>query len=169
MIKTDNDMITKRIISAAIIVLVPLFCYFYGKYEYKQGYNEGYNVAYGKGYSEGYADKSKENAVKTETKIVYQKIPYNGNDVQIKTEVPKVKISVNGKTQEIKQKSETADLAVKTETEVKLKIPERRWKIGIGTDGKRPAYMLNVPVKNAVGIWAAGTKGKVMAGVSIGF
>ena len=156
-----------------MLIIVPLFCYFYGKYHYDDGYKAGYNAAYSKGYSDGYADKGKltdNSNVKTETKIVYQKIPYNGNDVQITTPPPTVTVSVNGKKQEVKQKTETADLQVKTDTEVKIRIPERKWKIGIGTDGKRPAYMISAPVKDAVGIWVAGSgRNKIMGGVTISF
>lgn len=166
-----------------IIIMVSIcFCcllcgYVHGKERYENGYKAGYNVAYGKGYSDGYADKGKltdNSTVKTETKIVYEKIPYNGNDVQITTPPPTVKVSVNGKQQEVKQKTETADLQVKTDTEVKIKIPERKWKIGLGTDGKKMSYMLSTPapfVKNeAVGLWIAGTgREKIMGGVSISF
>ena len=108
---------------------------------------------------------------KTETKIVYQKIPYNGNDVQVHTEKPVVTVEVNGKKQEIEQHSETADLAVKTETAVKVKIPERRWSFGIGTDGHKATYMLKAPIKGAVGAWVAGggKDNRIMGGISISF
>ena len=159
----------------AIICLLILGCYFYSEERYSAGYDIGYKDGYSKGYSDGYADRNKladNSTVKTETKIEYVKIPYNGTDVQIKTEPPKVTVEVNGKKQEIKQKQETADLAVKTETEVKLKIPERKWTFGVGTDGHGVSYMLKAPVKDAVGVWIAGTGGrdkKVMGGVSISF
>lgn len=155
-----------------IAVCMLLGGYFYGKDCYKSGYKAGYNAAYSKGYSDGYADKGKltdNSTVKTETKIVYQKIPYNGNDVQITTPPPTVTVSVNGKKQEVKQKTETADLSVKTETAVKIKVPERRWVFGIGTDGKKPMYMLKAPVSGAVGAWVAGGSHKFMGGVSISF
>lgn len=138
------------------------------KAAYQQGYDEGYKI----GYSDGYADKGKltdNSTIKTETKIVYEKIPYTGNDVQVTTEKPVVTVSVNGKQQKIEQKTETADLKVKTDTEVKIKIPERRWKFGIGTDGHKTAYMLSAPVKGAVGVWAAGNKDKFMGGLSVSF
>lgn len=162
-------MIDKRILLGLCVAAIAVGIYFYGKRQYDAGYDSGYNVAYGRGYSDGYADKGKLPDVRTETKVVYQKVPYTGTDVQVRTEKPVVTVSVNGKKQEVQQHSETADLAVKTETSLNLKIPERRWKFGIGTDGKRPAYMLSAPVKNAVGVWVAGTKEKVMGGVSLSF
>lgn len=153
--------------------------YFYGKDCYKSGYKAGYNAAYSKGYSDGYHDRNKlteqqsKDAVtantKTETKIIYQKIPYTGTDVQVRTEKPVVTVEVNGKKQEVVQHSETADLAVKTETALKIRVPERRWVFGVGTDGKRPMYMLKAPISGAVGAWVAGGSHKVMGGVSISF
>ena len=143
------------------------------------GYNNGYNAGYSKGYSDGYSDRNKlaekqlADAVtantKTETQIVYQTIPYTGSDVQVHTDPPVVTVEVNGKKQEVVQHQETADLAVKTETQVKIKVPERRWTFGIGTDGKTATYMLKAPIKGAVGAWVAGGKGKVMGGLSISF
>lgn len=174
----DSSLSMNKIITWIIVwILAFIGGYFFGQYRYNAGYKAGYNVAYGKGYTDGYADKGKltdNSTVKTETKIVYEKIPYNGNDVQITTPPPTVKVSVNGKQQEVKQKTETADLQVKTDTEVKIKIPERKWKIGLGTDGKKMSYMLSTPapfVKNeAVGLWIAGTgREKIMGGVSISF
>lgn len=137
------------------------------------GYDNGYNAGYSAGYSAGYEDKGKltdSSTVKTETKIEYVKIPYNGNDVQISTPPPTVNLEINGKKQEIQQKQETADVQVKTEASVKLKIPERRWSFGIGWDGKNPAYMLKAPIKGAVGAWVAGSgKHKIMGGISVSF
>lgn len=171
-------MSDKKLLVAYIVVILCtlLGAYLYGKDKYNDGYTMGYNDAYSKGYSDGYEDKGKlsdNSTVKTETKIVYEKIPYNGNDVQVTAKPPTVTVSVNGKKQEIKQKTETADLQVQTNAEVKIKIPERKYKIGIGTDGKKPMYMLSTPmpfVKNdALGLWVAGGSHKVMGGVSISF
>lgn len=147
---------------------------------YTTGYENGHKTGYDAGYSAGYSDRNKlvdkptADAVtahtKTETRVIYQKIPYTGSDVQVRTEKPVVTVSVNGKQQEVKQHSETADLAVKTETAVRVKIPERRWKFGIGTDGRKPAYMLSAPIKGAVGAWVAGSgKNKIMGGVTVSF
>lgn len=165
----------KLILAVTAVVLIVVIGYIL----HNKGYNAGYKNGYDVGYSNGYADRNKlvskeiSDAVtantKTETKIVYKTIPYTGNDIQIKTEKPVVKVEVNGKQQEIKQHSETADLAVKTETEVKIKVPERKWVFGIGTDGKKPMYMLKAPIKDAVGVWVAGGSHKVMGGVSISF
>lgn len=164
----------------AVLVITGGLYFTYNK-GYDKGYKEAYDTAYSKGYSDGYKDRNKlaeqqiADAVtantKTETKIVYQKIPYNGNDVQVHTEKPVVTVEVNGKKQEIEQHSETADLAVKTETAVKVKIPERRWSFGIGTDGHKATYMLKAPIKGAVGAWVAGggKDNRVMGGISISF
>lgn len=168
-------MINKYWLIIPLIVGIAVGFYFGNSHGHDDGYKDGYNAGYSKGYSDGYEDRNKlvdNSTVKTETQIVYEKIPYAGHDVQIKTETPKVTLSVNGKKQEINQKTETADLAVKTETEVKLKIPERKWTFGVGTDGHGVSYMLKAPVKDAVGVWIAGTGGrdkKVMGGVSISF
>ena len=158
-----------------VILLLGLSCYMVYKHGYDSGYKSGYNLGYSKGYAERnkLAEKEFSDAVamntKTETKIIYEKIPYNGSDVQVRTEPPKVTVSVNGKKQEIKQHSETADLAVKTESAVKIRIPERKWKFGIGTDGKKATYMLSAPIKDSVGVWIAGNKQKVMGGITISF
>jgi len=167
------------IVSGIIICIILLCGYFYCEHQYTVGYDNGHKDGYSKGYSDGYADRNKlvakeiSDAViansKTETKIVYQKIPYNGNDVQVHTEKPVVTVEVNGKKQEVQQHSETADLAVKTETAVKIKVPERKWTVGIGTDGKKPMYMLKAPVKDAVGVWVAGGSHKFMGGLSVSF
>ena len=163
---------------AIVVIIAIALCggYYYGTRQYKAGYDAGYKIGYDDGYKNANALKQKEIAdavathSRTETKIVYQKIPYNGNDVQIKTEPPKVTVSVNGKQQEIQQKTETADLAVKTETAVAIKIPERKTSIGIGVDNdKKPAYMLKHNINGATGIWIAGSKHKFMGGVSISF
>lgn len=169
---------SKLILIAAVIALL-IGGYFYAEKRYDAGYNAGHMDGYNKGYSDGYADRNKlvakeiSDAVvansKTETKIVYQTIPYNGNDVQVHTEKPVVTVEVNGKKQEVQQHSETADLAVKTETAVKIKVPERRWSVGIGTDGKKPMYMLKAPVKDAIGVWVAGGSKKFMGGLSVSF
>lgn len=167
------------IIAVLVTCVIAFFAYNVGhRYGYSEGEKIGYNNGYSKGYSDGYEDKGKltENTVKTETKIEYVKIPYNGNDVQITTPPPKVTVSVNGKKQEITQKQETADLQVKTETEVKLKLPEKRWSVGVGySDDKSVGYMLKAPLKvgknsDNLGLWIAGSgKKRVMGGISISF
>ena len=165
--------------AAGIVFCIVLGGYFYAAERYDAGYNAGHTDGYNKGYSDGYADRNKlvakeiSDAVvansKTETKIVYQTIPYNGNDVQVHTEKPVVTVEVNGKKQEVQQHSETADLAVKTETAVKIKVPERKWSVGIGTDGKKPMFMMKAPVKDAIGVWVAGGSHKFMGGLSVSF
>lgn len=169
-----NHKTTLLLMAIALLIGYAIGSHIGKKAGYTDGHTIGYNEGYSKGYSDGYADKGKltdNSAVKTETKIVYERIPYNGNDVQITTPPPTVTVEVNGKKQEIQQKQETADLQVKTETEVKLKIPERKWSIGIGTDGHKATYMLKAPIKGAVGAWVAGggRDNRVMGGVSISF
>lgn len=166
------------LIGIIVLVAVLIGGYRYGSYQREIGYNNGYDVGYKDGYQERNrlalleGEKAKDAVqthTKTETKIVYQKVPYNGNDVQIRTEKPVVTVDINGKKQQIQQKTETSDLAVKTETAVKIRVPERRWVFGVGTDGKRPMYMLKAPISGAVGAWVAGGSHKFMGGVSISF
>jgi Zn-dependent metalloprotease len=167
----------KVIIAVVLVIGAVIAGYMYGKKQYNAGYDKGYDIGYKDGYEERNMLASKEKpAVQTvtETKVVYKEIPYNGTDVQVHTEKPVVTVSLNGKEQKIEQKTATADLAVKTETNVKLKLPEKRWSAGIGTDGKNVAYMLKTPLKvgkntDNLGMWVAGTKGKVMGGISISF
>lgn len=174
------DLRKRLFIVFCIIALIAVaFCvYKYGKQQYQCGYDAAYDIGYRDGYQERNrlslleSEKAKDAVqthAKTETKIVYKKVPYNGNDVQIRTEKPIVTVDINGKQQKIQQKTETADLSVKTETAVKIHVPERRWVFGIGTDGRRPMYMLKVPISGAVGAWAAGGSHKFMGGVSISF
>ena len=167
------------IIVGIVFVIAAAFCvYRYGKQRYQCGYDDAYDIGYRDGYQERNrlalleGEKAKDAVqthTKTETKIVYKKVPYNGNDVQIRTEKPVITVDINGKKQKIQQKTETADLAVKTETAVKIKVPERRWVFGVGTDGKKPMYLLKAPISGAVGAWVAGGSHKVMGGVSISF
>ena len=170
MSKTTNYYIAAGFVVLLLIGLVLYLCH--------ARFNDGYEKGYDAGYSAGYAEanrlaeeKPKADAVttqtKTETKIVYQKVPYTGTDVQIRTEEPKVTVKVNGKETSVKQKTETADLAVKTETAISVKVPERRWSVGIGTDGHKAVYMLKVPIRGAVGAWASGNRD--MGGLTISF
>ena len=167
----------KIVLAVAFILLAACAGGFVG---YERAADTYYQTGYNAGYTAGYQDRNRLVAgeiadavaanTKTETKIIYEKIPYTGNDVQVHTEKPVVTVEVNGKQQQIQQHTETADLAVKTETAVKIRIPERRWAFGIGTDGKKPAFMLKAPIKGAVGAWVAGsTNKKIMGGVSISF
>lgn len=163
-----------------VFALVGVACgYLYGEARFSAGKDTGYRSGYEVGYKAGYEERNRldlvkvsdavTGAVKTETQVIYRPVPYTGSDVKIETPPPVVSVEVNGKKHEFEQKSSTADIAVKTETAVKIKIPERRWKFGVGTDGKNVAGMLSFPVKGAVGGWVAGTRGKVMGGVSISF
>ena len=176
-------MLKDKLYPIIAVVIILLACFITYKISYnkgiKDGYNDGYNAGYSKGYSDGYEDRNKltdNSTVKTETKIVYQKVPYSGADVKVNTEPPKVTVEVNGKKQEVIQKQETADLAVKTETEVKIKVPEKRWSIGVGySDDKSVGYMLKAPLKvgknsDNLGLWIAGSgKKRIMGGISVSF
>lgn len=166
------------LITIIVLTAVLIGGYRYGSYQRDLGYDTGYDIGYRDGYQErnrlaiqenGKAADTVQNHTKTETKIVYEKIPYTGSDVQIRTEKPVVTVDINGKQQQIQQKTETADLAVKTETAVKIRVPERRWVFGVGTDGKKPMYMLKAPISGAVGAWVAGGRHKFMGGLSISF
>lgn len=178
-------MMKRYLYIALAVLLAALACYGCFRYGHGKGYadgnRDGYNAGYNAGYHAGYEDRNRlavqsipdtvTAATKTETKVIYQKIPYTGNDVQIRTEPPKVRVEINGKAQEIVAQAETADLAVKTEASLKMQIPERRWTIGIGTDGHKATYMLKAPLKGAVGIWAAGggRNNRICGGVSVSF
>lgn len=168
-----NHKMTLLLMAIALLIGYAIGSHIGKKAGYAEGHTLGYNEGYGKGYSDGYADKGKlqDSNIKTETKIVYEKIPYNGNDVQVTTPPPTVTLEINGKKQEIQQKQETADMQIKTEASVKLKIPERRWSVGLGTDGHKATYFIKAPIKGAVGAWVAGggRDNRVMGGISVSF
>lgn len=149
---------------------------------YNTGKNDGYKLGYKKGYGEAIeamapAPKPKADTVqttaviKTETQTtVRPKTKADKADVVIKTAPPTVTASVNGKKYEFKPQSEILETGIKTTATLNIKVPERRWTVGIGTDGHKPSYMIKAPIRNAVGIWMAGTgKDKIMGGVSISF
>jgi hypothetical protein len=169
-------------IAVVAVILTAYGCYRYGHSKgYADGNRDGYNTGYNTGYHAGYEDKNRlvvasvpdhvTAGTKTETRIVYKTVPYSGADVKVTTPPPTVTVEVNGKKTEVAQKQETADLAVKTETAVKIKVPERRWTFGVGTDGHKATYMLKAPVSGAVGAWVAGggRDNRVMGGVSVSF
>lgn len=176
----------KRYLYIALAVLLAALacygCFCYGRHiGYTDGERDGYNSGYNTGYHAGYEDKNRlvvasvpdhvTAGTKTETRIVYKTVPYTGADVKVTTPPPTVTVEVNGKKTEVAQKQETADLALKTETAVKIRVPERRWTFGIGTDGHKATYMLKAPVSGAVGVWVAGggRDNRVAGGVSVSF
>lgn len=149
-----------------------------------------YQKGYQKGYKVGYADALESTMppiqvpadtvqtvaqVKTETVTTVrpktqQEIKNNAPAVVIETKSPVVQATVNGQKYDFKPQSEVLQTGVQTTATIAVKVPERRWKIGIGmADNKKPAYMLSAPIKGAVGAWVAGTKGRVMGGVTVSF
>jgi len=179
---------TKVLCSITAIVAVILI----GLYGYKHAYDKGYEKGNKDGYECGYAaaldivPAPKPDTVqagvavvtKTETTVrpkTQAEIANNAPSVVVTTEAPKVTASVNGKKYDFEPKTEVLQTGVKTTATISVKVPERRWKIGLGIDNdKEPAYMLTGPIKGAVGFWVAGSgihsgKHKVMGGVSISF
>ena len=151
------------------------------------GYFVGKNTGYKNGYDTGYAnalesitpvEKPKPDtvqvatAIKTETEThVKPKTSEKQADVVVNTAPPVIHASVNGKKYDFKPKSEYLDTTVKTTGVINVKVPERKYTFGIGYGKDRKvSYMLKVPVKNAVGVWVAGSnKNNVMGGLSISF
>lgn len=151
------------------------------------GYFVGKNTGYKNGYEHGYAhalesitpvEKPKEDtvqtavAIKTETEThVKPKTSEKQADVVVNTAPPVIHASVNGKKYDFKPKSEYLDTTVKTTGVINVKVPERKYAFGIGYGKDRKvSYMLKVPVKNAIGVWVAGSnKNNVMGGISISF
>ena len=90
--------------------------------------------------------------------------------VQVTTEPPTVAVAVNGQKYDFKPQTEILTTGIKTTAAINVKVPERKWSVGIGTDGKKPAFMLKAPIKGAVGAWVAGsTKNKIMGGITVSF
>lgn len=175
-------METKYKVIAIVISLIVVF--FIGRYF---GYNSGYEIGYNKGYAVALEsitpiEKPKQDtvqvatAIKTETVTsvrpkTTEEIKQNAPAVQINTKPPTVVASVNGNKYEFKPQTEILQTGVQTTAAINVKIPERRWSIGLGVGkNKRPAYMLKAPIKGAVGAWIAGQdKHNVMGGISISF
>lgn len=171
---SDKSML---IILAGIVSCLLLGSYCYGKDCYKDGYSQGYDAGWAAA-QEQLPKAQKPDTVeaiinaKTETvTAIRPKTSPTEPAVIVKTEAPKVEARVNGKTYEFKPKTEVLDTSVKTTASLNIRIPERRWKLGIGIDNrKKPAYMLSAPIKGAVGVWVAGSdKDRIMGGVSISF
>lgn len=154
---------------------------------YQCGKSDGYDIGYKKGYGEAIAVVTPKPvnkpdvvsagvAVQTTTTTTVrpktqQEIVSNAPAVQINTKPPTVVASVNGNKYEFKPQSEILQTGVQTTAAINVKIPERRWSIGLGVSkNKKPAYMLKAPIKGAVGAWIAGQdKHNVMGGISISF
>lgn len=160
-----------------VLAIVGIICgYFVGKNTgYKNGYERGYAVAL---ESVTPVEKPKQDTVQTAVAIttetqttVRPKTKQDKAEVVVNTTPPKIVASVNGKKYDFKPQNEVLDTTIKTTGVINVKVPERKNVFGIGYSKERKmAYMLKVPVKNAVGVWVAGTgKNNFMGGVSISF
>ena len=159
-----------------LCIVVAIGSYVYGKNNgYKDGYNKGYAVAL---ESITPVEKPKSDtvqtavAIKTETETtVKPKTKQNKADVVVNTTPPVIHASVNGKKYDFKPQSEYLNTEVKTTGVINVKVPERKYTFGIGYGkDKKVSYMLKVPVKNAIGVWVAGSnKNNVMGGLSVSF
>lgn len=171
-----NNTILKYI---AIAVAITAIGYIYGERRYNNGYKVGYDI--------GYADAMETVQVPIEVKpdtvqtvatvqtvtetVVRPKTKPDEPSVVIKTKEPEIVASVNGKKYDFKPTHELLETGIKTTGVISVKVPERKYSFGIGYGkDKKVSYMLKVPVKNAVGLWVAGSgKKNFMGGVSISF
>lgn len=170
------------VVIAALLFILAFYC------TYKKGYNSGYDKGFVAGEAKAVAaycqakanasDNQKESdkvaigsSVITHTEVAIKpKQKQEDADVKIETKPPKVSVLVNDKKYDFNAKSEYLQAGVQTTAAVAIKIPERRWTVGLGTDGKKAAYMLKAPIKGAVGVWVAGSgKDKIMGGLSVSF
>ena len=164
------------VVAVAVLVCFLLGGYYYGKEQYKNGYNAGYTHAL-ESMSVPIEVVQKPDTATVQTGVVTTveatvkpKPTPTTPDVVITTEAPKVSASVNGKEYTFDAKSEYLQAGAKTSASISVKIPERRWTIGLGTDGRKASYMLKAPIKGAVGLWIAGSgREKIMGGVSVSF
>lgn len=171
-----SDYRIKALGLALIIISIVsiIVAYTIGK---KDGYKDGYKVGYADGIKIEETEKPKSDTVQTVAKVettttttIRPKTTADKADVVIKTTPPTVTASVNGKKYEFKPQNEILETGIKTTATLNIKVPERRWTVGIGTDGHKPAYMIKAPIRNAVGIWMAGSgRSKIMGGLSVSF
>jgi len=165
------------LITIVVLIAVLIGGYRYGVRQYDLGYREGWtaaieSTAYAPAVPERPDTVQTQAAVVTQTETVVR--PKTANDkasVVITTEKPVVTATVNGKAYDFKPQTEVLQTGVKTYGTVNIRIPERRWVVGLGTDGKRAAYMVKAPIgKSAVGLWVAGSgRKKIMGGLSVSF
>lgn len=165
------------LITIIVLVAVLVGGYRYGSYQRDLGYKAGWTAAI---ESTAYAPAAPERpdtvqaqtavVSKTET-VVRPKTASDTASVVVTTEKPVVAATVNGKPYTFDAKTEVLQTGVKTYGTVNIRVPERRWVVGLGTDGKRAAYMLKAPIgKSAVGLWVAGSgREKIMGGLSVSF
>ena len=165
------------VVAVAIIALGVYGGYRYGENQYKKGYDAGY-TACAESMSvpiivEKHDTVQASTAVTTTvTASVRQKQSTDKASVVVKTEEPKIVATVNGKKYDFKPKSEVLDTTVKTTGVINIRVPERRWVVGVGySKDKSVGYMLKAPIgKSAVGVWVAGSgKKNVMGGLSVSF
>ena len=167
-----------RILIGIIVLAAALIGgYRYGSYQHDLGYREGWTAAIEStasvpAVSEQQDTVQAQTAVVTQTETIVR--PKTANDtasVVIATEKPVVTATVNGKAYDFKPQTEVLQTGVKTYGTVNIRVPERRWVVGLGTDGRRAAYMVKAPIgKSAVGLWVAGSgREKIMGGLSVSF
>lgn len=165
------------LIEAIVLIAVLVGGYQYGVQRYDLGYREGWTAAIESTASVPAVPVvsdtvQAQTAVVTQTETIVR--PKTANDtasVVVTTEKPVVAATVNGKPYTFDAKTEVLQTGVKTYGTVNIRIPERRWVVGLGTDGKRAAYMVKAPIgKSAVGLWVAGSgREKIMGGLSVSF
>ena len=167
----------KLLIAYCVVVCCFLLGYFFhGKNRYNEGYAAGWTAAVEASCQLPEQPAAKADTVTaaatttvTATTTVQPRQTASDPVVAVKTETPKTTVTVNDKQYTFDAKTEVLQTGIKTQTDIKVKIPERRWVFGVGTDGKRPMYMLKAPISGAVGAWVAGGSHKFMGGVSISF
>lgn len=165
------------LITIIVLAVVLIGGYRYGSYQRDLGYKAGWtaaieSTAYAPAVPERPDTVQTQAAVVTHTEtVVRPKTTSDTASVVIKTDAPKVAATVNGKPYTFDAKSEVLQTGVKTYGTVNIRVPERRWVVGLGTDGRRAAYMVKAPIgKSAVGLWVAGAgRDKVMGGLSVSF
>lgn len=179
-----NILQNKKVLIAMITsLLVVTAVWYFGKLRYDDGYTAGYKA--GESAAIVAFTKPKEDTPKPKDTVAVQtgvattahvtvrprkETEAQAPAVQVKTEAPTVAVAVNGKKYDFKPQTEILETGVKTTAAISVKVPERRWSIGLGTDGHKPAFMLKAPVSGAVGVWVAGsTKNKIMGGVTVSF
>lgn len=171
----------EKLIAAVIaVILTAIACYYLHYASYTRGYKTGYDAGYAEAVRAATAQRETAQrdtvtahtaVTTTTTTTVRPRQTASEPAVQVVTEAPKIVAAVNGKKYEFKPESEILQTGVKTTAAISVRIPERKWSIGLGTDGRKAAYMLKAPIgKSAVGVWVAGSgKHKIMGGVSISF
>lgn len=164
-------------IAVVIVMLGIIGGYYYGENQYKKGYDAGY-TACAESMSVPIVVQKPDTVqasvgvATTTTTMVRPKTKEDTASVVVKTEAPKVVATVNGKKYDFKPQSQVLDTTITTTGTINVRIPERRWVVGVGySKDKSVGYMLKAPIgKSAVGVWVAGSgKKNVMGGLSVSF